>query len=111
MSGSEAAGNVARGLAKTVLTHSVTFAREVPGTVALATGVAGFASWLYLSRQGDKERTRKRKSRIGVHKRLSSSPQKSPGTPQRPSAASAARPGEASASDEDFDEFEDGKAI
>jgi hypothetical protein len=110
MSGGEAAGNVARGLASTVVSHGVSLAREVPGTVALATGLAGFASWLYLSRQGDTMPPKKRKSRIGALKRLSLSPQKSPAAARHPSATT---PGEASASDEncDDDEFEEEGAL
>ena len=115
MSGGEAAGNVARGLASTVVSHGVSLAREVPGTVALATGLAGFASWLYLSRQSDKMPPKKRKSRIGALKRLSLSPQKSPAAARRPSATPPGEvpPGEASASDEncDDDEFEEEGAL
>ena len=58
MSSSEAAGNAARSVASTVATsvgaslakHGVSMAREVPGTVAVFAGIAGFGMYMYTCR-------------------------------------------------------------
>ena len=62
-----AAGSAARSVAATVGTSvsgaAISLAREVPGTVALATGVGAFATWVFVSRLNGRSVARKQQSR------------------------------------------------
>ena len=98
-----AAGSAARSVAATVGTSvsgaAISLAREVPGTVALATGVGAFATWVFVSRLNGRAVARKQQSRRRSFReqlRVAVSPDKGP-------AASAVP-----ASDSMSDEQEDG---
>ena len=106
---------MARSVASTVGTSvvgaGVSLAREVPGTVAVVTGIAAFGSWLYLSRNTKAMRQPKRQSRIAKQCRKQIQTGANPLEMQHSPSAAAQRPTSALSSEDDFDEFADAQSV
>ena len=105
---------MARSVASTVGTSvvgaGVSLAREVPGTVAVVTGIAAFGSWLFLSRNTKAMRQPKRQSRIAKQDRKQIQTGANPLETQH-SPTAAQRLSSALSSEDDFDEFADAQSV